>query len=64
MSDFFEKDYTIYQLKKGIDNQFKISSIDPMNGFKDDLVYYLNIVMDAQGNMYSRQHYTLIDLLE
>lgn len=54
MSDFFENDYTIYQLKKGIDHQFKNSSADPMNGYKDDLVYYLNIVMDAQGNMYSR----------
>ena len=64
MSDFFERDYTIFQLNKGIDNQFKKSSMDPMNEYKDDLVYYLNIVMDSQGNMYSRQHYTLIDLLE
>jgi len=35
-----------------------------MNGFKDDLVFYLNIVMDSQGYWYSREHYTLIDLLE
>ena len=35
-----------------------------MNGFQDDLVFYLNVVLDSQGTMYSRQHYTLIDVLE
>ena len=38
--------------------------MDPMNGLKDDLVFYLNIIMDNQGTVYSRERYTLIDLME
>ena len=31
---------------------------------QDEMIFYLNIVMDSEGTMYTRQHYTLIDLLE
>ena len=64
MSTFFERNHEIFQLRKGLINQYKLSTSDPMNGYKDDLVFYLNIVMDTEGNLFSRVHYTLIDLLE
>lgn len=33
-----------------------------MNMYKDDLVLYWNFVNDNKGTIYSRKHYTLIDL--
>lgn len=48
----------------GIINQFKKSTDDPMNGNKDDLIFYFNFIMDNTAHSYSRTHYTLIDLLK
>ena len=54
MSTFFEHNHDIYQLKRGLENQYKNSVDDPMNKFNDDMVFYLNVVMDDQGTVYTR----------
>ena len=42
----------------------KPSKSDPLNGNKDDMIYYFNILMDNQATLYSRKHYTVLDLLK
>ena len=54
----------IFEISRGMQNQYKISESDPKNGHKDDLVVYFNILLDKVGTVYSSEHYTIIDLME
>ena len=42
----------------------KISDTDPMNGYKDDLLWYTNIISSTKGDIYRRRRYNLMDALE
>ena len=35
-----------------------------MNNYKDDMVLYFNFVLDNKATMFTRKHYTLINLFE
>ena len=52
------------EVKPGMINMKKRSKSDFFGGHKDDLVTYFNLVLNTEGNVYSRDGYDLIDLLE
>ena len=54
----------VIQFNNGIQTQHKKSNTDPYNLYKDDLVWYFNLLMDNQATLYTRKHYTLIDIFE
>ena len=60
----FQEEYEILTHYMGNQNQYKKSVSDPLNGNKDDMVYYFNILMDIQATEYNRKHYTILDLFK